>query len=227
MKLRDGSVLGAGEIDKAYADAKTAFGGAFGKSRAHQRFVKEPRQGEEVVAQIDAIVADWTRVYALTHPDREVWPVVVLDPVQRLVGGGEPEVEALNALARELRVRKNERGWIIIATADTNANAARGNSKPKDGPSQESAAASIRGSYNLIHECDAALVITRGADAAGDESMKSHSTGDVVPRAPLMLSAEIFKNRWGPHLPDPSAVVAFRWHPTRSWFESRQQREAF
>ena len=194
LERADGSRVSQADVDEAYREAQAALEGDLGQARLYQRYLSEPDTGEELVGQIGEIVDAWRAEF----PGRDVWPVIVIDPVQRHAGG-DNEIEGLNELAKAIRVLKNDHKCIVLLASDTNALAARG--QAKGGDRQQTAVSAIRGSYSLVHEADAVLVL--GPAPEVEDSQKR-------------IEVEIVKNRWGPHLPDPTATALYFWSPTRA-----------
>lgn len=165
-------------VDHAFQSAKEAIKGEFGASRSFLRFFSKRSSGVELVKDLSAICAQWKEKLEKEHPGRAVWPVVVLDPIQRFQGAGA-EVEALNTFVEELSATAQAKGWVTLLTSDTNKPSASGNTNKGD--KREEGAAAFRGSYKLQHLVDAAIYLTRPDDD---------------PDRPELL-AVLVKNRWG------------------------------
>ena len=186
------------EVENAFKKAKEALRGEFGASRHFLRLFAKRSSGVELVKDLATVCAQWKEQLSKEHPDRAVWPVVVLDPIQRFQGQGQ-EVEALNTLVEELSSTARAQGWVVFLTSDTNKPAASGASNTKD--KREEGAAAFRGSYKLQHLVDAALYLTRP---------------DEDPDRPELL-AVLVKNRRG-----SSAKVhwpRYQWDVRRARFE--------
>ena len=177
----------------ALQSAQAALEGGLGRARRYQRFLRVPAEGPDLVDQINGIVRAWREQRGLAG--REVWPVVAIDPVQRNAGG-ENAIDGLDALSKAIRIMKNDHGFIVLLTSDTNTASARGQNR--GGDAQQNAAAAIRGSYNLSHEVDVGMVLGRREWAEGEQPV---------------IEVDVYKNRWGTASPDPAATVVFDWEP--------------
>lgn len=78
-----------------------------------------------------------------------VWPVLLLDPIQRFSGGGGNEIDSLSRFSEKLYEYTRDLGWITMATSDTTKSAATSKG--------ESHGDAFRGSYKLMHSCDIAV----------------------------------------------------------------------
>lgn len=196
----DDSAFGGGNY--VWDQARAALDGPLGAAR--ERFLatwQAGGSGKSLLTAIAGAVARWRDDLARVHRC-DVWPVVVVDPIQRWQDASLTEVEALNELVESLAERANRDGWIGILTSDTNKVTA-GNKRA--GSSQEEAGFAFRGSYKLLHLVDAAIFLRR-ADESGIESV-------------------IVKNRWG--TVDPSeGTPRFRWHPKTGRFTPSSSEEA-
>ena len=176
-----------------------------GTSRRFMRKLEIPSRGKNLVEEIATIVGQWKRVLS-QQCDNEVWPVIVIDPIQRWLDG-QNEVEGLSDLVEALQQRAKADGWVVALTSDTNKGAAAGwDNKENKRTMPEVATGAFRSSYKLFHAVDAALF----ADVyeAGNKKI---------------YAVHIVKNRWGKHLPDMEAVAGFRWNPTRARFNPLSQ----
>lgn len=90
---------------------------------------------------------------------REIWPLLFIDPIQRFQASGDNAVSALDEFVEELRAVCDEHGLIVLATSDTNKDSAKGG-VPKDATPFARAAWVFRGSYKLLHLPDSALVLS-------------------------------------------------------------------
>lgn len=118
---------------------------------------------------------------------REVWPVFMLDPVQRWAGGsGKNATEAMDEFANALNNAAKESGFIVLLTSDATKATATGSNRDQGGASpEEEGAAVFRGSYVLQHILDAALYLRPAKDMP--ERVDGVRELEVVP---------VF-NRWG------------------------------
>ena len=173
--FRSGKVAGLHRPDvrEAYGKARAALAtspaaGAFQRLAEWQRTARPARErGQGVLSIMRAEVEAFREEVAALHPTREVWPLVVVDPIQRWQDGALSEVEALNELAEGVDQLADENGWIVLLTSDTNKSAAVGK-EDKD----SAGAAMFRGSYKLFHSCD--LVLSMEAEPY-DSSKPSRS----------------------------------------------------
>lgn len=105
-------------VDAAYTQAATAMSGMYGMSRQYVRYHRATQSGPELVKTVAALVAAWVaELRAATG--REVWPVVLFDPIQRFQDDGKNEVEALNSLIKAIADQSKANGWITLMTSDT------------------------------------------------------------------------------------------------------------
>lgn len=157
-----------------------------------------------LVEQIRHLVNEW-RVLLQESFGREVWPVVVLDPVQRWQEAGRNELESLNELARALDDAADQDGFLVFFSSDTNKTSAKGE---LEGDPLEVGAGLFRGSYTLLHCADVALYLAR---PEGDPK-------DPVRTVPVRL----FKNRHGQSFGE----AVFRWRPRTGRFVPLSELEA-
>jgi hypothetical protein len=133
-----------------------------------------------LAAYLARAVASWRKELEAEHKGCEVWPVLVVDPIQRLQSHEHGETEALNEIAEELTEAARADGFILIMTSDTTKNA----------ENASSGAGVFRGSYKLFHSIDTALVLfEKQRSDAGKRSAKNDSE--------RLIELDIPKNRWG------------------------------
>ena len=156
--------------------------------------------GDILVQAIRNWVNDLTGPKGEYLPEGTVRPVVVVDPIQRSQQLDLPDVEALNRLARMLRTRAQQEGWVVMMTSDTNKVSATGATK-KESTAIEEAAAAFRGSYGLQHELSTALYLRRPPT--------------VRDLKPLEVEIVIPKSRWGaqPKGTPDDPWPRFEWQP--------------
>jgi hypothetical protein len=190
-------VYGHDATEAAYRDAEglVAPDGDFTALTEWQRTSRPSVRGLPMLEALREDVLRWCDDLARLHADREVQPVVVIDPIQRWQDLELPEVEALNALAEEIDTIADREGWIVFLTSDTTKAAAIGKESE-----DRSAAAIFRGSMKLFHAADALMVL-----AAGEYDERSRT-------CPMVVSIE--KNRNG----RPFGTVRYVWHPASGWF---------
>lgn len=195
MLKERGEYYPGAEVEHAFETARDALEGPLGAARKFTRMLTGGRAGVALVEQLTALVAQWRDQLFKEHL-REVWPVIVVDPIQRFQGD-EEEVKALNSVMRHLEHATRAEGWIVLLTSDTNKPAASGKSEQKN--KREEGAAAFRGSYQLQHLVDVALYLTRPDDD---------------PDRPE-LEAVVVKNRWGSSLPP---WPRYQWQVTNGRF---------
>ncbi len=142
------------------------------------------RCGADLVAELRETIAAMTSKLEQNH-QRPIWPIVVMDPIQRWQDHTKSEVEALNELSERLRTAVDDEGWILIVTSDTNKTSARG-AHVEDIGGHERAAGGMRGSYKLLHIVDIALYLCPEAATT------------VGPGEPRPVTVHVAKNREGP-----------------------------
>ena len=187
--------------------------GPLAEARRFQRMRATLDTGPKAVADAVAALDAW-RDELSAATGRDVWPVLVVDPIQRLQDGAKGEVEALNALAATVRKEAHDRGLVVLMTSDTNKESATNRAETTDGgrkatPTQR-AAAVLRGSYQLVHVIDAALYLER-TDKGGEDSEDW--------RATVPMSVTVAPNRWG-----PVRVAHFDWCKATGRFEASAER---
>jgi hypothetical protein len=153
--------------------------------------------GSQLVSTVRALVDKW-RVQLEEQHNREVWPVVVFDPIQRFLRQDKNEVEAQNELVRQIDAATEEDGWLCFVTSDTNKSGAKGEAS---GDAGEIGAALLRGSYALIHGADIACYLS-----------KPEAPSKEAPVATVAL--KFFKNRAGPSFDE----VLYHWEKATGRF---------
>jgi len=131
-----------------------------------------------------------------------VWPVLLIDPIQRFSGSGGNEIDSLSRFAEKLYEAVRDMGWIVIATSDTTKGAATSKS--------ESHGDAFRGSYKLMHSCDIAVKL---------EALPGHDKENPTPTIALKFD----KNR-----SNVPGDIHFVWHRAVGLFisENINQHEA-
>jgi hypothetical protein len=177
--------------EPAWAKAREALAGQLGEVRRWLRLVDASqaasalRRGPAAFVNVLADVANrWRDTIARAHPNAEIVPVIVIDPVQRYQGS-ESEIEALNTLARSLCAATVDGKFVTLVTSDTNKQAAKGEIEAIDA---EWVAAVFRGSYNLMHEVTAAMAIR-----ATDKGLTEEERQKGVRHLEVLIG----KQRWG------------------------------
>lgn len=182
------------KVDDAFKTAREALSDTANSpslTRA-RRFIRvldpfESPTGTDLILRLSTVIQGWKN--RLKTGDREVWPIVVVDPIQRWQDPNKGEVEALNELVELLGARAQRDGWIVFMTSDT-TKAATLARDDQDDPRKEGTAV-FRGSYKLLHMVDAALY------------MKSGGEGE--------LELSVVKNRWGSSVPTENTKVRYKW----------------
>ncbi len=146
------------------AEALMRPGGLFAKMVAWQRYERAGKlSGPTLLQLVESKVDCWLTDLERAYPGREIVPVVALDPINSFLSqDGRSEVETLGEMAAALdeladRRRPDRQRWIVAFTIETNKSAAiaAGNGTPNP-----SAAAVYRGTMQLLHRCDLALILT-------------------------------------------------------------------
>lgn len=162
---------------------------------ARERFsrVYDPRgdKGEALLGGLRVLVEAWREDLAQDPRlrGREVWPVVMVDPIQRHTDKSKGPVEAMDTFADQLNDVARANGWIVLITSDATKNSAMGGTRgtaDKPVSPEEEGAAAFRGSYTLQHALDAALYLRAAPDAA--ERTDGFRELETV----------LVFNRWGP-----------------------------
>lgn len=141
------------------------------------------------------------------YPGYKVWPMVVLDPLQRWVASEGDTVMGAGSLAIWIRNLCRRNGYIGVFTSDTNKSVATQN---KDGLTLDEAQAkvgvdSFRGSQEILHACTTAIVLYR----IRDDNNNPHNLE-------RQMYAHIVKNRDGLD----RVGVSYLWHrPSGSFVE--------
>jgi len=176
-------------------------GGLFARMSEWQQQARPSERGGMLGRMAEHVNA-WRDELAARHRGHEVWPVVVVDPLQRWQDPELGEVEALNSLAEDLDALADEHGWIVLLSSDTNKASAAATA------GEEGNAASIfRGSYKLFHACDALLLMKAERIEKGAELPPTRR-----------VTVEIAKNRNGPAWGE----AFYEWHPASGRFEPRE-----
>jgi hypothetical protein len=125
---------------------------------------------------------------AAPEPDL-VWPVIVVDPIQRFLSSSDDRTSALDELLGDLIRLKDELGCIVLLTSDSTKSAA---ADDKGGLATRAVGA-FRSSYALIHSPDVCLFL--------DPATASPSGWTDV-------GCYLVANRWG----EGDVSVGFQWH---------------
>jgi hypothetical protein len=181
-------------------------------------------RGEELISRLAEWIGAWKADLAEQYPGREVWPIVVVDPIQRFQDPTKNAVEALDELCLALASTTRREGWICFATSDTNKQAAAG--RERSGDPRERGTAAFRGSYELMHAANVALFID--PLEVPDEVPPDFGPLDDDPDAGGYLAVGVVKNWEGSSLPNRNAWAYYRWtkHLGRFFPMCRREGEA-
>jgi hypothetical protein len=181
---------GAEEVDAAFSSAEKLLRGPLSALPRWQLVMRPHENRAEFMAEVGGIMKSLKERTASAYPDRQVWPVLIVDPIQRWQDPGVSEVEALNQLAEDLDASADREKWIAILTSDTNKNAATGETT--------SGVGAFRGSMKLQHACDVVLLLDGGEPVTD-------------PGTPRAATVDVLKTRRGP----AGARVSFSWFAGR------------
>lgn len=173
-------------------------------------------RGPAMIARLGEICQVWTESLE-RESGRAVWPVLFIDPIQRWMGEGD-EVQGLNDLSSAIHRVAYQHDLVVIVTSDTNKSSASASSADKERGSTAWAAGVMRGSYNLMHLADGALVIyTPLVDDAPEEGApKRRPRKKKIPRDAAgnpQVKVVVAKNRWGPTTDAPADQPTWFWEP--------------
>lgn len=191
--------ISSDEVDRAFRAAEDLAGGRLAALSRWHLVMRPHEQRNAFMQQLKATLRALKLRTRWAYPDREVWPVVFIDPVQRWQDPEASEVEALNQLAEDLDAAADSEGWIVLLTSDTTKNAAKGE--------DESGVGAFRGSMKLLHAADVALVLDAGKPVTD-------------PGAPRAASLRVIKTRRGP----AGSEVHFAWYAGRGLRFEAQRR---
>lgn len=192
------------QVDRAYEAAKRVMSptGDFTRMRHFQRQVTNTFvSGVHAIEKVRSLVSQWREHLATAHPGRDIWPIVVIDPIQRWQDRSKPEVEALNELCELLDMTADTEGWIVLATSDSTKTSA---TAPRE---ETSGAAMFRGSYKLQHATDHAVGLDRPEELSGERCR--------------YLALLLIKNRWGPGY----GRLLYRWEGATGRFDPLTEEE--
>ncbi len=111
-------------------------------------------------------------------PLSDVWPVLLIDPIQRFIDPTAGDIAGVDGFTKELRRLANT-GMIVMCSSDTNK---ASNSDGKPGKDDEKLSASamvaraLRGSNSLCHLPDAAMLLETTSEREPNGSLKWHAT---------------------------------------------------
>ena len=188
------------KVIAAFDAAHKALAGELGAARQFMRVLKADIQGRAFVDRAVEVMSFWKKQLEDTH-QRPVWPVVVMDPIQRWQDPSKSEVEGLNEIVEALGAAGHAEGWIVLMSSDTNKASATGDNSDKN--DADRGRAIFRGSYKLQHLPDTALFLERKEEPDGD----------------YCLEVKVVKNRWGFSLPNPAACIQYKWWTRTGRFE--------
>ena len=177
-------------------------------------------RGEELVKRLAEWIGAWVSDLGEQYPGRDVWPIVIVDPIQRFQDPGKNAVEALDELCLALASATRREGWICFATSDTNKQAAAG--RERSGDARERGTAAFRGSYELMHAANVALFLDP-LEVPEDVPQDFGSLADD-PEPGGYLAVGVVKNWEGSSLPARNAWAYYRWtQPLGRFFPLRRE----
>ncbi len=182
-------------VTARFADARRlmAPGGAYARLCPWQHVMRAGSlAGPTLLAALERHADEWLGLLRREHPGRELVPILAIDPVQSVLPAdeGRSEIETLGEMSAALDALAERRRWIVAMSVETNKASARGD----DAPTR--AAAVYRGTMQLLHRCDVALVLV--PDELGPDGVRP-------------VSLFIDKNRRG----RTGVAIPYRWHTTR------------
>lgn len=194
-----------------FLEAGQVFNGRYGQSRKWIWFMDAQAFDGNFANLADPLNA-WKSCLLEEHSSKgveDVWPILVIDPIQRWQNHEKHEVEALNELCESINNLAHKNGWIVLMTSDTTKGSSVDGSS---GNSNKVIPNVFRGSYKLMHILDFALVL--GKRSGAEERV---------------ISAALVKNRSGStakYWESTQAVFDYEWTPRngrfRCYSESRQ-----
>ena len=106
------------DVERAFDRARGALTQVLGHSRQYVRMVRSTKRGTALLQDLQRGIATW-RDMLHEQTGREVWPVVLIDPVQGWINRSRGEEVGLAELAEGVRHLADEEGWIVLMTSDT------------------------------------------------------------------------------------------------------------
>lgn len=196
------------------ADALRA--GAFAEARRFIAQVQPQTSGAAMIHELAGLVSARVRALEAEHPGREVWPVVVFDPIQRWLDHSKTETEGGNELVEALAHVSARDGWVVLLTSDTvKTTLGSGEGKPTP-PASIRGQQAFRGTYKLHH------VLHAGVYLEPEDKRDNLGAGDV--RAYVVI------NRWGPKgdtaYPFEFDFPRARFHPSTEPIQTADRRAA-
>lgn len=207
-------------VQQAYQGTREAVqpGGWYDAIRPWQH-VKRMSSSPTMLEQMEAHVERWKKKIREVHPQREIIPVVVLDPVQRWNPPGMSELEALNVLSEKVDEMADRHGWVVLMSSDTNKETAKQN--PNDA---SSSAAAFRGTYKLIHSSETTIVLRRDDPVPSKNAPKGfrfrRAAIEPWQERPVAITISLDKNRNG-----PLGEASFAWRPACGSFTPEEREE--
>lgn len=146
--------------------------------------IQPQTSGAAMIHEVAELVSARVRALEVEHRGREVWPVVVFDPIQRWLDHGKTETEGGNELVEALAHVSARDGWVVLLTSDTvKTTVGKADGKEPPPPSVRGQQA-FRGTYKLHHVLHAGVYLEPG------DKRDNLGAGEV--------SAYVVINRWGP-----------------------------
>jgi len=142
------------------------FGNPADKYRRSRKFVRLVEVGEllRVLSDGPALLeyveelVNGARDLLAAETERQVWPVLVVDPYQRRAENTEETTAAETAIAKLLDTVTDKHGWICLVTSDTTKASATDTLDSKLPPDIVCASV-MRGSYAMTHVADVTMAL--------------------------------------------------------------------
>lgn len=168
--------------------------------------------GAALIHEVAEFVSVRVRALEAEHRGREVWPVVVFDPIQRWLDHSKTETEGGIELVETLGDVSTRNGWVVLLTSDTvKATVGRGEGRDTPQPPSVRGQQAFRGTYKLHH------VLHAGVYLEPEEARDNLGAGDV--------NAYVVINRWGPK-GDTAYPLEFDFPHARFWPRPDEERAA-
>jgi len=174
--------------------------GLFAYSRRFVAQVQPRHSGAAMIHEVAELVSAWRESLAGVANGREVWPVVVFDPIQRWLDHSKTETEGGNELVETLGEVADRDEWVFMVTSDTIKPTPKGDGKEQK--PRERGALAFRGTYKLQHLLHAGVYL----EALGDQDNEGGQE----------MGAYLVFNRWGGQ---PESPFRFAFDFPRARFE--------
>lgn len=148
------------------------------------------RSGPALLHELAQIVrfGRWDLADRLGCDVSRIWPVIVLDPVQRFAGDprGQDAVVNADAMIKTLRTVTDGEGWITCCTSDTNQTSARAGATVAK-TADAIVAQAVRGTYTIMHVPDAAVAIDIMPLSAAERALQIRENRELEKRARIYI----------------------------------------